>query len=201
MSTTPLNELAALALRTESKVTDLNGQESQLRLALELAVIAGDILDQVKRKIFYGEKGEYKAEKLNAAAEKLAKLDAFDFTADEFTNRNSKTQLDNVNTRVVHGIVGNITEAAEMAEALIKYLDEGSFDVVNLLEEKADVDWYQAVLADELKFPLDATYQLLVAKLAARYGDEFSDVSAVIRDIGSERDVMERFLKARAELL
>ncbi len=201
MSTTPLNELAALALRTESKVTDLNGQESQLRLALELAVIAGEILDQVKRKIFYGEKGEYKAEKLNAAAEKLAKLDAFDFTADEFTNRNSKAQLDNVNTRVVHGIVGNITEAAEMAEALIKYLDEGSFDTVNLLEEKADIDWYQAVLADELGFSLEAAYQLLIAKLATRYGDKFSDVSAVIRDIGSERDVMERFLKAQAESL
>lgn len=201
MSTTTLTELAALALRTESKVTDLNGQESQLRLALELAIIAGDILDQVKRKIFYGKKGEYKAEKLNAAAEKIAKLDAFDFTADEFINRSSRTQLDNVNTRIVHGIVGNITEAAEMAEALIKYLDEGSFDVVNLLEEKADVDWYQAVLADELEFPLEATYQLLVAKLAARYDDEFSDVSAVIRDIGSERDVMERFIKAQAESL
>ena len=199
--TNSIKRLADLATRTESFVPDLNGQESQLRLALELAIIAGDILYQVKRKIFYGEKGEYKPEKLNAAAEKLANLDAFDFTADEFTNRNAKVILESVNTRIVHGIVGNITEAAEMAEALIKYLDEGAFDVVNLIEEKADIDWYQAVLADELGFPIEASYELLIAKLAQRYGDAFTDEAAVLRDIGSERDVIERHLKARTESL
>lgn len=200
MSSTSLDTLAKLAIRTESKVEDLNGQESQLRLALELAVVAGEILDQVKRKIFYGEKGEYKAEKLNAAAEKLAKLDAFDFTADEFTNRNAKTILEGANTRVIHGIVGNITEAAELAEALIKYLDEGAFDAVNLVEEVADCTWYNTIIQDELNVSTDNLFELLIAKLSTRYGDKFSDVAATIRDIGSERDVMERIVKSQEEV-
>ena len=197
--TNSIKRLADLATRTESFVPDLNGQESQLRLALELAIIAGDILDQVKRKIFYGEKGEYKPEKLNAAAEKLANLDAFDFTADEFTNRNAKVILESVNTRIVHGIVGNITEAAEMAEALIKYLDEGAFDAVNLVEELADCRWYSTIMQDELGVEDSELFELLIAKLAARYGEKFSDVDATIRDIGNERDVMERYLQKRAK--
>lgn len=201
MTTTNLQYWADLAIRTESHVETLNGQEAQLIQALELVSIAGEILDQVKRKIYYGEKGEYKFEKLNAAADRLAQLDAFDFTADEFVNQAPATPIEDPNTRVVHGIIGNITEAAELGEALIEYLRTGKFDVVNLMEEKADIDWYQAVLADELHFPAEASYQFLVAKLAARYGDAFTDEAATIRDLGTEREVMERFLKAHTESL
>lgn len=192
---------AKMAIRTESVVPDLNRQEAQLIQALELVAIAGEILDQVKRKIFYGEEGEYKPEKLNAAADRLAQIDAFSFTADEFVNQIEAPALVDPNTRVVHGIVGNITEAAEQGEALLEYLRTGKFDVVNLMEEKADVDWYQAILADALHFNTTSAYQFLVAKLSARYGDKFSDVSAVVRNLGSEREVMERFLQAYNESL
>ncbi len=194
--TLPINELAKLAIRTESKVEDLNGQESQLRLALELAIIAGEILDQVKRKIFYGENGDYKAEKLNAAAEKLAKLDAFDITADEFINRNAKLALEGANTRVIHGIIGLITETAELGEALLTYIDTGSFDAVNVVEELGDVRWYETVIQDELNITDGDLFQLLIAKLSARYGDKFSDTAAVLRDIGNEREVLERIVAA-----
>lgn len=187
--------LEKLAIRTESVVPDLNNQEAQLRMALNLAIIAGEILDQVKRKIFYGEKGGYKPEKLNAAAEKLAQIDAFDFTADEFTSMAAKTPAAGIDTRVVHGIVGVLTEGAELAEALVKALDTGTMDHVNLIEETADVDWYTAVLRDAFNFPLEGIYQFLIAKLSARYPDKFTDEAATIRDIGAERDVMERFLK------
>lgn len=198
---TDVNTLAKLALRTESLVSDLNGQQQNLKQTLELVVIAGLILDQVKRKIFYGEKGAYKIEKLDELAERLAAIDAFDFTGHEMDMNEQIDTIDSVNGRVVHGIIGVITEGAEMAEALLKYLETGSFDNVNLIEEKCDVDWYQAVLADELKFPIDASYEFLIAKLAARYPDKFTDEAAIVRDLGSERDVMERFLKAHMESL
>lgn len=197
---TDINQLAKLTLRTESLVPDLNGQIANLRETLELVAIAGGILDQVKRKIYYGEKGDYKVEKLNALAERLLQVEAFQFTGSEMVANDAEQKV-SVNTRIVHGIVGVITEAAEMAEALIQYLDTGAIDAVNLIEEKADVDWYQQVLADELGVPLEASYQLLLAKLSQRYGDKFSDVDAVLRDVGSERDVMERFLKAQDESL
>ncbi len=194
-------ELAKLAIRTESFVPDLNGQEAQLVAALELAIIAGQILDQVKRKIYYGEKGDYKPDVLNQAAEALARLEAFNFTAGEFVVLAGVPPVQNPNTRAVHGIIGVLTEGAELGEALLHYIKTGEFDAVNLIEEVADVEWYTAVLQDTLNFPLEGMYQFLIAKLAARYGDKFTDEAATLRDIGNERDVMERFLKAHNESL
>lgn len=192
---TDVNTLAKLALRTESLVSDLNGQQQNLKQTLELVVIAGLILDQVKRKIFYGEKGAYKIEKLDELAERLAAIDAFDFTGHEMDMNEQIDTIDSVNGRVVHGIIGVITEGAEMAEALLKYLETGSFDTVNLIEECADNQWYATVLQDELGVNTDDLYHFLIAKLAARYGDKFSDQAAIVRDIGNEREVMERLVK------
>ena len=197
---TDIQSLSKLAIRTESIVPDLNGQTDNLKKALELVSIAGGILDQVKRSIYYGAKGAYNPDKLNALTERLLQVEPFEFTGPEMISNSGSREIPNVNTRVIHGIVGAITETAELADAALQYLNTGAFDAVNLIEEIADVEWYTAVLQDELDFPLEGLYQFLIAKLAVRYGDKFSDEQAVLRDIGSERDVMERFLKAQAEV-
>lgn len=196
---TDINTLAALAIRTESMVPDLNGQTANLKRALELVSIAGGILDQVKRSIYYGAKGAYNPDKLNALSERLLDIEPFEFTGPEMIANVDSAELPNVNTRVVHGIVGLVTEAAELAEALTLYLETGAFDPVNLFEEIADCRWYEKILQDELKIEDRDMLEFLLAKLAVRYGDKFDDSAAVLRDIGSERDVMERFLKAQAE--
>lgn len=197
---TDINTLAALAIRTESKVPNLNGQVDNLKKSLELVAIAGSILDQVKRCIYYGDKGAYKPEKLEDLAEKLLAIEPFDFTHGEMV-ANTTVDTGNINTRVVHGIIGAITETAELAEALLLYLNTGAFDTVNLFEELADVRWYEQVLQDELNIEDKSLFEFLIAKLAVRYGAAFDDSAAVLRDIGSERDVMERFLKAQNESL
>lgn len=194
-----ITSLAALAIRTESIPEDLNGQESQLRKALELVAVAGEILDQVKRKIFYGAKGEYNPTKLNAAAEKLANIDAFDFTADEFINRPKAPVMEGANVRVIHGIIGSITESAELAEAMLTAIDGTPLDMVNVIEESCDILWYLTIMQDSIGISTDDMHKFLIAKLSARYGDKFSDVAAVVRDIGTEREVMERFILSTAE--
>lgn len=190
---TDINTLAKLAIRTESMVPNLNGQKDNLKKSLELVIIAGTILDQVKRAIYYGEKGAYKPEKLNDLAEKLLAIEPFDFTHGEMVANTTPDNTD-INTRVVHGIVGAITETSELAEALLHYMNTGSFDAVNLFEEMADVRWYEQILQDELGIEDKTLFEFLIAKLSVRYGDKFSDESATLRDIGSERDVMARFL-------
>lgn len=196
---TDINQLAKIAIRTESVVPDLNGQLENLKAALELVAIAGGILDQVKRKIFYGEKGDYNHIKLNALVDRLVQIDTFAFTGDEMQHNNVEQRVD-VNTRIVHGIVGSVTEAAEMAEALVEYLNTGAIDAVNLVEEIFDSRWYALILQDELNVSDKDGFELLIAKLSARYGDRFSDVAAVIRDIGTEREVMERILRTQTEV-
>lgn len=196
---TDINKLAKVAIRTESVVPDLNGQVENLKAALELVAIAGGILDQVKRKIFYGAKGDYNHIKLNALVDRLVQIDTFAFTGDEMQHNNVEQRVD-VNTRIVHGIVGSVTETAEMAEALVEYLNTGAIDAVNLVEEIFDSRWYALILQDELNVSDKDGFELLIAKLSARYGDRFSDVAAVIRDIGTEREVMERILRTQTEV-
>lgn len=198
---TDINTLASLAIRTESFVPDLNGQLDNLKKALELVSIAGGILDQVKRSIYYGAKGAYNPDKLNALTERLLQVEPFEFTGPEMIANSSSVELPNLNTRIVHGIVGLVTESAELAEALTKYLETGTIDAVNLFEELADCRWYEAILQDDLNIKDHELFEFLIAKLSVRYGDKFSDEAAVLRNIGTERDVMERFLKAQAEVL
>lgn len=196
---TDITTLAKLAIRTESMVPNLNGQKDNLKKSLELVVIAGTILDQVKRAIYYGEKGAYKPEKLNELAEKLLAIEPFDFTHGEMVANTTPDNTD-INTRVVHGIVGLVTESAELADALIQYLDTGTIDTVNLVEECGDVLWYQSVIQDDLNISTETLFKFLIAKLSARYGEKFSDVDAVIRDLGSERALMERMLEAQVKV-
>lgn len=194
---TDIATLSKIAIRTESMTPDLQGQTENLKKALELVSIAGGILDQVKRSIYYGAKGAYNPDKLNALTERLMQLEPFEFTGPEMIANSNAPERGDINTRIVHGVVGACTETAEMADALLEYLNTGVIDHVNLFEELADVRWYETIIQDELGIADINLFEFLIAKLSVRYGDKFSDAAAVLRDIGSEREVMERFLEAK----
>jgi hypothetical protein len=168
------------------------------------------------------------------------------------------------NLRLLHGVVGVVTELEELQQAVDKaWVDhaEGfdilhTIDKVNAAEEVGDLFWYCAQLSDEVgvsKTPtvmaqghfleklrlmnniavdaldhlkkvifygkpldeqkligmtqfilifaasmaadFDTTPEAImaknIAKLAARYGDKFSDVRAENRDLGTERQILE----------
>lgn len=121
-------------------------------------------------------------------------------------------------TRLVHGVVGTITEAGELGDGLHKLLTRfGNADVKasdesyriarNLLEESGDGLWYQPIICsaitDFLNHPLFGSNQNVmftfgsvadgnIAKLKRRYPVKFAEQEAVNRDTDAEMVALEQ---------
>lgn len=97
-----------------------------------------------------------------------------------------------VPVNVIHGIVGIITEAGELAVALTNSMDAGHpVDFVNLAEELGDIFWYAALIAKEAGFTFEEIQDKNIAKLKARYPEKFDSDLAENRDLEKERKILE----------
>ena len=102
-------------------------------------------------------------------------------------------------TVILHCVLGVITEAAEMAEAIYKVMftkpEDGKpapvFDAVNMTEESGDAKWYLANLARVLGNEWDQDERVNIDKLRARFPEKFSNERANERDLSAERSILE----------
>jgi hypothetical protein len=93
---------------------------------------------------------------------------------------------------LVHGIIGNATEAGELCEILIDLLDGKAPDRVNAVEEVGDCRWYlNRVLrwADCTDLQCE---RINVDKLHGRHGTAFDIFRDANRDLGGERARLEQ---------
>lgn len=137
-----------------------------LRDAMLNFSLDGVRLDAFKKHIFYGKK-----------------IDETTFEESK-AGRFIRTEQ---NIKVIHGIIGICTEAAELAEALMKFLDGTKLDEVNLFEECGDVLWYIAELLTGLDSNFDSCMKANIRKLSLRYPDKFTEFHAENRDLEKER--------------
>lgn len=94
--------------------------------------------------------------------------------------------------RLLHAGIGMETEVGEFLDQLKKHFFYGKdLDVVNLLEELGDLQWYIAIALDELKSTFDEIQQKNIAKLYLRYGVRFYEEKALNRDLEKERTILE----------
>ena len=99
--------------------------------------------------------------------------------------------------RLLHAAIGMATEAGEILDQVKKHLFYGKpLDWSNLDEEAGDMMWYLGVLADVMEHKdfskiLGKNYH----KLAARYGEGFSEDKAMNRDLLTERAILETEVK------
>lgn len=102
-------------------------------------------------------------------------------------------RLQSVRTlRILHASMGLVTEAAEIMDALKKFIFYGKeLDIVNLKEELGDSDWYKAIVIDELGSSQEEIWQMVINKLKTRYGDKFNEESALNRKLDIERQTLE----------
>lgn len=97
------------------------------------------------------------------------------------------------NHRLEHAIDGIATEAGELLDAMKKAKYYGKeLDLTNLKEEGGDILWYLALLFDELGTTFEAEMERNNSKLRARFPDKFTQEDALERDLGKEREVLER---------
>ena len=142
------------------------------------AIDAINKLDKLKKTLFYGRDNN---------------LDPAEGQADSMGLLDSMVMPVGANpANVFHAILGKVTEAGELLEA-IRACWRGNevFDRVNAIEEVGDGFWYDAVLLDEMQSDFPEAMGTVVAKLRVRFPDKFTEVNANERDLAAERVILE----------
>lgn len=112
------------------------------------------------------------------------------------------TRITPDNIRFLHALMGLQTESAELTDMFKKHVFYGKdFDLVNLVEELGDIEWYRAIMFSWLSQKLGITAEELEArvqntnlnKLKARYPNKFTDADANERNLEAEREILESF--------
>lgn len=130
-------------------------------------------------------------DKLDAIKKELAYL-PLEKAKDYTFNWTHKTGVKNkIDSNILHCLLGIITEAAEVATLLHKYIETGSFDAVNALEESGDLDFYQAALDCITEQSQQKRWIKNINKLRARFPSKFSSEKAYNRDLEAERKILE----------
>jgi NTP pyrophosphatase (non-canonical NTP hydrolase) len=90
-----------------------------------------------------------------------------------------------VNMRLLHGVLGLITEANEAADYVYRDITEDGeyvLDEVGLGKEVGDSQWYSAQLADVCDTTLEKIQEENIAKLRRRYPAKFEEALAQTHD-------------------
>jgi NTP pyrophosphatase (non-canonical NTP hydrolase) len=160
------------ALRTKSdKFYPNNVDLNQLKIDLNQIIAVSNHLDILKKIMFYGKP-------INNEV-------------------NIPLNVEAKNADLLHSMIGIITEAGEVAEALLKWLETGELDVVNFVEEMGDSFWYFAIglnaATEKTTQPLDFEYVqgLNINKLMHRFPEKFTEQKALNRDVDGERQILE----------
>lgn len=92
---------------------------------------------------------------------------------------------------IIHGIVGVITEAGEMAEILKAFFEGRPFDPVHCLEESGDVEWYQHRILRGIRATSLIRDKANIDKLHGRHGEAFDVFRDAHRNLDAERAKLE----------
>jgi NTP pyrophosphatase (non-canonical NTP hydrolase) len=176
------------AIRTESRITEARVDPVLFRQVLCIFIAAGSMLDQLKKNMYYGKpvKTEMWEQHVRAIRDHINHL-----STGVYLPLTQQQPLD-IDTRVLHAVIGIATESTELVEAIYHRVNSGlEIDRVNLLEELGDVNWYQAILVDALSGDWEKILDTNIAKLRARYPEKFTSEAAIDRDIDTERTILE----------
>lgn len=190
---TSFTEFQPLALRTEAKIDSVKTSK-QLLIALLVANVAtAELLDAIKKQVFYKNDKkllEKTAEHTQQLAD-MAQLIKDEFVEGELGPDSFNDEIE-VNSRVFHALLGIITEAGELSDALLNAVTGGGIDAVNLQEEATgDMGWYRAILNDELGLDEYQGLTNVINKLRTRYPDKFTNELAANRNLEAERKHLE----------
>jgi NTP pyrophosphatase (non-canonical NTP hydrolase) len=92
-----------------------------------------------------------------------------------------------INPRLLHGILGLMTEVGELTDQLKKHIFYGApLDEKNIFEELGDILWYVALTAAAIDHPLSEVMAANLRKLRVRFPECFTEQLALERNIDAE---------------
>jgi hypothetical protein len=182
-----------LAVRTdnayeESMLVRLNNPAfiKNLHHLMRVASSIGELADVNKRYMFYGV--PVYAENSTSTVDKTLSQ----FADDSLIARIQDKQF----VRLLHSVIGIITEMGELIDILFACLFEGQeIDFKHIQEEYGDTFWYAALGLDAIGAQMESVLLANIMKLAARYPDGFKEFDAVNRNLTAERAVLEHHLE------
>lgn len=184
-----------IELAQVTNTTNFHNGIGRLMTAVILSNIVGEgeYLDAIKKNQFYARETDEVVELKEMQAHNAIYtsedfIEEVDFAA-MFPNLSREKAI-----MVYHGMIGMITEAVEIAQALVMGLrGEGPIDTVNVLEECGDVQWYQASIYKALGVDFAHVGKVNIAKLEKRFGGKFDAFRAQQenRNLGAERKILE----------
>lgn len=179
-----IDEYIEQALRSEQPLEEIHGDRTFVALSIEVLIAAGALADLLKKQLVYGKPIERSA--LNSALE-LVKDCAE--TAARQPDGYSESLIP-IWPRMTHAALGGYGEYAELLEALLEASESRTVNMVNVIEEVGDINWYGALALDELNevgaSPPGLTLAANIAKLKARYPNKFTLEESETRDTAAE---------------
>lgn len=192
-----LEDYIPLAMRTNKDRDTISVNPQMVVNVLALFIASGNMLDQIKKHVFYGR--EYNTEKFNIDYQKMIHVlqHMIHIRINGTSEEMGEEDVNEINPHLFHAIIGIATESTELCEGLYKVLTNEQIDLVNLREENGDLNWYQALFYDTMKkLGYEGTWgddlEKNIAKLKARYPDEFTNEKALNRNTEKEREILER---------
>lgn len=166
--------LDASARTASSQFHDDKITPSMIAMALEQAIATGNMLDGIKKGIYYGK----------SLPENHSALDV----------KNDEVDFDPraIDQDILHAALGIYTEATEMLEAIYLTMKGAQFDRINAAEELGDAEWYMAMMYRALGETPENVKQVNIDKLRHRYPDKFRSMDAITRDLDTERSILEK---------
>lgn len=177
------------AIRTESQIDVIVTNRDKLLEVMTIFVMAGNMLDALKKNIFYGKEINETSWDSNlenikdVIGGRLLESDVIPLIAPEPLS---------IDPRLFHALIGIATESTELIEAIQKALHNNvDIDHVNVQEELGDLNWYQAIAVDASDADWDKILDTNIAKLKHRYPEKFTADRAINRDLETERRILE----------
>lgn len=94
---------------------------------------------------------------------------------------------------LLHHVMGVVTEAGELMDAMKRHLIYGKeLDLTNVKEEVGDVLWYLAGVLRLAGSDFPSEMSRNIAKLMVRFPNRFESDKALVRDLDSERQALEK---------
>lgn len=116
-------------------------------------ILAGYSLDSVKKRIIYRQNNQDTGRK--------------------------QAEIEGTQAHLLHMAVGIAGEAAELLDAVVKYVEGDRLDIDNCIEELGDIEFYMEGFRDALSFTRKNILDANIEKLSVRYdGLNYSDQAA-----------------------
>lgn len=192
IETLNFEDFKKLALRTESKVDSAQIDSTEFMTLLEIFISVGTLLDYTKKGIFYNNYSKHDDNFESLLKDLERSISMLRLNVHEKPTGHKRETHSALNFRLIHGLLGAMTESAEIGEHLLKYLRTGEIDKAGIGEEFSDSDWYKAITYDELELEEPVTRQNVIDKLRVRFPDKYNDDDAANRRLDQERKELEK---------